>query len=114
VADWRDFAANEGWTSTAKTIRVPLGDRAHTVNVLPLDGELEFWSSVPWLNTDQLIALLVANRTIGLAYWHVENGQAWAVSRCSRDASYVQIVASIRATAALADRLELRLSDVDK
>ncbi len=114
MADWREVAQKEGWAAFKSKIRLPLAARKHTVHVVDYGDELEFFADVPdTYSPDQLLDLLIANRSNRLAYWHVDEGVVWAVSRCPRLATKRQMAAYIRETAALADRLEMRLSDVD-
>jgi hypothetical protein len=114
VADWREVARKEGWTAFTKSVRIPLGGRKHTIQVKELGDELEFYADVPDVDADQLLDLLVSNRSSGLVYWQIDDGDAWAVSRCPRLASRPEMAAYMRETAALADRLELRLSETDR
>jgi hypothetical protein len=113
VADWREVARKEGWTASTTSVRIPLGGRKHTIQVLDLGDELELHADVPDMNADQLVELLVSNRSSGLAYWYIHAGYAWSVSRCPRLATMLEMATYMRETAALADRLELRLSETD-
>jgi hypothetical protein len=115
VADWRDVARGEGWKVFRKSVRLTLGARQHTVRVRERELELEFAADVPRMaDPADLVELLVMNRSAGLAYWHVDNGHAWALSSCPKTATDQVMAAYLRETAALADRLELRLSEIDR
>lgn len=115
MADWRAVAKHEGWPAFSASVRVRLGARKQTVQVRDHGGQdYEFYSAVPPVDASQLVVLLMVNRVAGLAYWHVEGGRAWATSICPKTASQVQMAAYLRDTAALADRLELRLSEFDR
>lgn len=113
MADWREVATTEGWTVFSKSVRIRLGGRKHTIQVHDLGAELEFYAALPETDTAQLVDLLVMNRSTGLAYWHIDGGYPWAVSRCPRSARASEMAEYMRETAALADRMELRLSDLD-
>lgn len=116
MADWRDVAKREGWQAFSTSVRVRLGARKQAVQIRDHGGlEYEFYSEVPsGQDPDQLVALLMINRNAGLAYWHVEDGRAWATSMCPKRANPKEMAAYLLDTAALADRLELRLSEVDR
>lgn len=114
MADWREVAKGEGWVPFRSSVRIRLGARRHTIHVSDVSDELEFYASAPQTDVGQLIELLVSNRSSGLASWHVDDGHAWAVSRCPRSAAKSEMAAHMRETASLADRLELRLSDIDR
>jgi len=111
VADWPEVARKEGWTAFRMSVRIPLGGRKHTVQVRDLGEEVEFYADVPTTDAAQLLNLLVSNRSSGLAYGHIDRGSARAASRRPRFATQSELAAYMRKTAALADRLELRLSE---
>ncbi len=114
MADWREVANKEGWTAFRQSVRIRLGGRKHAVQVRVLGDELEFYAALPGMDAAQLIGLLVWNRSSGLAYWDIDDGNARAVSRCPRSATQFEMAAYMLETAALADRMELRLSELDR
>lgn len=114
MADWREVSRREGWTAFSDSVRVTLGQRKHKIWVRDLGYVLEFFVMVPPVaDKTHLVDLLVANRVAALAYWHVADGDAWAVSICPKAAGNRQMAAYMRDTAALADRLELQTSESD-
>lgn len=114
MTDWHEVAAREGWRAGKRTVRVVLGNRQHTVHVVDHGTEYEFYSDVPLVGSlDEVSALLEVNRIAGLAFWHVDDGQPAAMSMCPKRVSRNIMAAYLRETAALADRYELRVSDVD-
>ena len=114
MADWREVAKKEGWTAFSKSVRIRLGGRKHSVQVQILGDELEFYAALPEMDAAQLIGLLVSNRSSGLAYWDLDGWSARAVSRCPRSATQFEMAAYMLETAALADRMELGLSELDR
>lgn len=114
MADWARVAHDQKWATFAKSVHVKLGPRKHKVKVTETDEFWQFEADVPiGLEPEDLVRMLVANRGNGLAYWHLEQGHAWAVARCPRTATPAQTAAYIRAVASLADRVELRMSETD-
>lgn len=114
VADWATVARDEGWAVFTSHVRVRVGHRRHTVRVRDLGDEYEFRADVPAdYGEDVQHRLLVSNRSLGLAYWHIEQDTVWAVSRCPRTATKPETAAYLRATAGLADSLEMLLSEAD-
>lgn len=113
MTDWQAATRAEGWTTFTRSVRVQLGTRKRTVHVHEDVEELMFYAEVPQPDTAGLIDMLSVNSLPGLAYWHVDGGHVWAVSRCPQQAGAAEIVTYLKETAALADRLELRCSDKD-
>jgi len=115
MADWHEVARREKWHAGVHTARVTLGQRKHTVRVLDRGTELEFVAEVPvGASDDDLVRLLETNRTAGLAFWYVTDGQPFAMSMCPKSANPQVMAAYMRETAALADRYELRVSEIDR
>lgn len=96
------------------SVSVRLGTRSHRVCVQQVGGVCELTAVVGCARTaEDLVELLEANRTSGLAWWHVSEGEALAVSRIPPSASAEIVSLHFRETAALADRLEQRVSETD-
>jgi hypothetical protein len=95
-------------------VQVLLGDRVQTVHVEERADELELTSTVPGPpDAAELVRMLEENRRTSLAWWRVSGGTAEAVSRCPVWADDELLAHHLRDTAALADRYELRTSEID-
>ena len=115
MAEWRKVAKSQGWLAGVHTVRVKLGAREHTVQVLDSGSELELVARVPGgVRTGDLLSLLESNRRNGLAWWHVSEDAAVATSRCPRSATSADMALYLLETARLADRYELSVSEVDR
>lgn len=115
MADWREVAAGERWKAGKQSVRVLLGKRQHTVHVVDHGAEYEFYSRVPFVERlSEVVALLEVNRTAGLAFWHVDDGQPVAMSMCPKHATKRTMATYLRDTAALADRYELKANEIDE
>jgi len=114
VPDWQGVADRQGWPRTRSSVQVLLGDRVQTVQVAARADELELTSTVPSMpDAAELVRLLEENRRTGLVWWRISDGAAEAASRCPRWADEELIGHYLRDTAALADRYELRISEID-
>lgn len=114
MASWRDVADLRGWPRTAVGVQVLIGDRVQTVRVEEVADGLRLTSAVPSApDAAELVRMLEANRRTGLAWWRVNGGTAEAVSICPDWADAELLAHYLRDTAALADRYELRTSEVD-
>lgn len=115
MADWRKVARDENWQTSTQYVHVRLGPRKHTVKIIETDSYWQFEADIPpGLDSADLVRMLVANRTNGLAFWHFEQGHAWAVAQCPLAASPAQTALYLRAVASLADRAEVRMSETDR
>ena len=114
MARWQEVADRQGWPRARSGVQVLLGDRVQTVLVAEDADGLELSSTVPGSqDASELVRMLEENRRTGLAWWRVSNGAAEAVSRCPAWADNELVAHYLRDTAALADRYELRTSEID-
>ncbi len=112
MADWRRVAAEAGWTPRARSVAVVLGSRRHTVHVEEGSEGVTFTANLPDSDIDP-IGYLTANRSLGHAYWRIVENKLVATSRCPAGASALLMASYIRETAALADRAELAINEID-
>ena len=114
MADWAAACAARGWKVSKTFVGVGLGPRQHRVRMRQIGTMLELSAEVPDVrDAEELVRMLEENRSLLLAWWHVEGGRAVARSSCRTTATADEMVLRIRETASLADGYELQRHEED-